>query len=286
MGLYDRDYTQQNYQASYGYSPRPPFHLRAPSSVVGRLLLINIAVFVLSFLIPPIGSVIYTYGSVHPVNWQTVVLQPWRVITYQFLHAGFWHIFGNMLWLYFMGPVLENLWGSRRFLIFYLVCGAAGGILYPILAFSGWLDVGIMVGASGAVLGIVAATAILFPMVNVYIYGIFPIKLVFIALIALFFSIIAVLSPDRYPNAGGEAAHLAGMATGAAYVFWPLIKTRFKLRSKAGSWQKKIAEYQRLQNEVDRILEKVHNQGIHSLTRSEKKTLKRATKLHRQQYNI
>lgn len=281
MGLYDRDYTQQDYQPSYGYyAPRPQLRFRMPSSVVGKLLLINIAVFVFSYLIPPLGNFFYRYGSVFPVSIKAVVFQPWRVITYQFLHADFWHIFGNMLWLYFLGPNLENMWGSKRFLIFYLVCGTMGGIVYPVLVFTGWLDLGQMVGASGAVLGIVAATAILFPMVNVYIWGIFPVKLFFIAFIALFISITTLLNPSPQNNAGGEAAHLAGMITGAIYVFWPFIKTRMKFRSSTGSWQRKIAEHRLLRDEVDRILEKVHNEGIHSLTWQEKKTLKKATKLH------
>jgi len=283
MGLYDRDYTQNNYRPAYKYSARPPVKFRAPSTIVGRLLLANVIVFLLAFIIPPLGNFIYTWGCIDTFSWKTVLLQPWRIITYQFLHAGFWHIFGNMLVLYFFGPVIERLWGSKKFLTFYLCCGGAGGIIYPFLVFVGWLGPGQMIGASGAVLGVLAATAIMFPMVQVYIYGIFPVRLIFLALILLGISVMTLLRPDNFANAGGEAAHLAGMAVGALYVLWPIIKTKLKFRTVGVKWQRRRQNQQQILNEADRILEKVHTQGIHRLSRREKQILREATKL--QQHN-
>ena len=84
---------------------------------------------------------------------------------------------------------------------------------------------------------------------------------------------------SRGANAGGDAAHLAGMAAGAAYVYlWP----RWRLKYKAihtCNWEKKFKAYAELQREVDRILEKVNEQGIASLTKKEKRTLEEATRL-------
>jgi len=288
VGLYDREYTQEHYRPSYWHSARPPFRLGMPSTVVGRLLIANIVVFLLSYLIPPLGNFIETWFSVFPVSWKTVLLQPWRIITYQFLHGGFSHIFFNMLWLYFLGPVLERHWGPRKFLFFYLACGAAGGIVYPVLVFAGWMKVGILIGASGAIFGVLAAAAILFPMLNVYIWGIFPVKLVFIALFAFFISVMALFKPAQGSDTGGQTAHfahLAGMIVGAVYTAWPYITVRYRLKSRTSPWQKKIQDQQQLAAQVDKILEKVYRHGISSLSRKEKQILKKATQLHHEMKN-
>ena len=79
-------------------------------------------------------------------------------------------------------------------------------------------------------------------------------------------------------NVGGEIAHLAGMAAGVIYVLSDSWREKLKFKYSAGRWEKQIAEQRNLQVEVDRILEKVHKSGIHSLTFKEKRTLKQATK--------
>jgi membrane associated rhomboid family serine protease len=280
MGLYDRDYTQADFrqhEPRFRYAPRISFPRITP--VVKWLLIINIAVFLMSIMNLRLAEFLYQWFSVFPATIG-MSLQLWRIITYQFLHDinGFGHIFVNMLALFFFGPMLEKLWGSKKFLIFYLICGAAGGILYPILAHIGWLDKGPLVGASGSILGILAAGAILFPNLRVYIWGIFPMKLIVLALALAAISIITLLRPDQFANAGGQAAHLAGMAVGAAYVFSQSWRDKFKLKFRSGRWEKQIAEQRKLQFEVDRILAKVHNSGIQSLSPREKKILKEATK--------
>jgi membrane associated rhomboid family serine protease len=207
-------------------------------------------------------------------------LQLWRLITYQFLHSDrdFWHIFVNMLVLFFFGPMLERFWGSRKFLTFYLICGAMGGVVYPVLALTGWLDVGPLVGASGSVLGMLAAGAILFPNLRVYVWGIIPVKLMVLAIIFAAISIMTLLRPDQFSNAGGQAAHLGGMAAGAIYVLSQSWRDRFRSKIQTGKWEKQMAAQRGLRAELDRILQKVHDSGIQSLTSKEKKTLKEATK--------
>ena len=181
-----------------------------------------------------------------------------------------------MLGLYFLGPRLESFWGSKKFLTFYLGCGVAGALFYMLLVAIGFLPPGTMVGASGAVLGLLAACAILFPQF-VVIFFIFPVPIRLAAVIltiAYFF-----LMVTGSENAGGNACHLAGMGAGAAYVLSESWRRNFKEKMTAGyKWEKKITEQRNLQVEVDRILAKVHESGIHSLTYKEKKTLKQATK--------
>ena len=259
----------------------PQFRLGLPqlTPVVKWLLIINVGVFLVSIMIPSLAVFFYDWFSVYP---ETVgmSLQLWRVITYQFLHDvnGFGHIFVNMLALFFFGPMLEKFWGSKKFLIFYLVCGATGGILYPVLAHAGWLGKGPLVGASGSVLGILAAGAILFPNLRVYVWGIFPIKLMVLAIIFVGISIITILRPHQFANAGGQAAHLGGMAAGAIYVLSQSWRNKYASKIRTSHWEKKINAQRNLQVEVDRILKKVHDSGIQSLTRKEKNTLKEATK--------
>jgi membrane associated rhomboid family serine protease len=281
MGLYDRDYTQEDYQPQAGFTSRMRFGLPGASTAVTWLLGINAAVYVVNALLParpPVGlTPVDALFAVYPVSLLRM-LQLWRLISYQFLHGDFWHIFFNMWALWLFGPALENTWGGRRFVGFYLSCGIAGGLFYTLLVAVGFLPALPMVGASGAILGVFAACAILYPQMRIVIFPILipiPIRVGAIGGAALF--LFYVLT--KGPNAGGEAAHLAGMAAGAAYVFSEPWRTAMRLRYKAAQWQKHINARRKLQAELDRILEKVHQHGIHSLTSREKRILKRATKL-------
>jgi membrane associated rhomboid family serine protease len=251
-------------------------------SMVVRLLIINIAVFVSALLIRPLGDFIYEWFQVDSTSIARAA-QLWRLITYQFLHSriNIFHIVLNMYVLYFFGRILEPYFGPRKFLVFYLTCGAAGGVFYLLLAGVGFLPPAQMVGASGSILGIIGACAVLFPNMKIMIFPIFiPISIRKAAIgFAAFFAVLILL---RSSNAGGEAAHLAGMAAGALYAAWPTVKMRLNITPRrSGIWHKKMQDQQQLTKEVDRILEKVYNHGIKSLTRKEKKILKKATELHR-----
>ena len=274
MGLYDRDYTREKFPSSFRYSPQMRFTLPKTTPVVKKLLIINVTVFFATMLIRPVGDFLFTWFSLYPTDWATS-LQLWRLITYQFLHGGLLHILFNMLGLFFLGPTLEQHWGSKRFLYFYLGCGVAGGLFYLFLVAVGFLPAMPMVGASGAILGLLAACAILFPHFVVFIFF-FPVPIRVAAIILTGLYLVAVLS--RGANAGGDAAHLAGLAAGAAYVFSQSWRNRLKLKNQNTRSQRKIADQRSLQVEVDRILEKVHNSGIQSLTPKEKRILRQATK--------
>jgi len=284
MGLYDRDYTQEGFHPRHQYAQRMRMGFPSITPMVKRLLIINVSVYLAAVIISPLGVLMYEWGEIDTTSWLRS-LQLWRLVTYQFLHspADIFHIIFNMLGLYFLGPTLERHWGSRKFLKFYLGCGAAGGLFYILLASVGFLARGAMVGASGAILGLLAACAILFPQFVVFFF-LFPVP---IRIAAVILTVIYVASIFRgAPNAGGDAAHLAGMATGAAYVLSGSWRYKLKGKFQTDPLQRKIAEQKALQAEVDRILEKVHNHGIKSLTLKEKRTLKRATKLQQMQNRL
>ncbi len=273
MGLYERDYTQEHYRSSGGTPPiRLGFSPVTPA--VKWLLIINIGVFLLMALSPALGTFLADWFTVDATS-SFKALQLWRLVSYQFLHASFWHIALNMLGVFFLGPTLERNWGSRKFITFYLGCGVAGGLFYLFLVGVGFLGGAKMVGASGAVLGMLAACAILFPRF-VVILIIFPLPIRTAAIILTVMYLIAIAT--RGGNAGGNAAHLAGMATGAIYVMWRPWLEKLKEKDHAGRWESDIARQRILEMEVDRILKKVHESGIQSLTRQEKKTLEKATK--------
>ncbi len=275
MGLYDRDYTQPESRRQYRSLSSVRFNLPHTTPVVKWLLIANIAIFLPGVFSLHIRRFLETWFAITPGSPWTA-LELWRLVTYQFLHdmGSPWHIFFNMLVLCFFGPPLERYMGSRRFLPFYLLCGVAGGLFYMGLTAVHFLAPGTLLGASGSILGVLAACAILFPNSVIFLFIVpVPIRVGAIAFAIMFL----VTLVTRGPNAGGEAAHLAGMATGAGYVLLQPMWDRFLLRMRSGSWEKRIEEGRRLQIEVDRILAKVHRAGLHSLTRREKAALKRAT---------
>jgi membrane associated rhomboid family serine protease len=283
MGLYDRDYTQPESRRQHYNLSQVRFNLLRRTPVVKWLLIINVSLFILGVLSSRIEGFLVTWFAVNAESLLTM-LEPWRIFTYQFVHdmGSPWHILFNMVGLYFFGPALERYMGSRRFVPFYLLCGAVGGVFYLVLTAVKFLGPNLLLGASGSVLGLLAACAILFPQSIIVLFVVpVPIRIGAVLFAAAFLMLVVT----RSANAGGEAAHLAGMATGAAYVLLQPMWDRFLLKMRSGSWEKRMEEGRRLQIEVDRILAKVHRSGLHSLTRREKATLKCATQeeIRRQQ---
>jgi membrane associated rhomboid family serine protease len=277
MGIYDRDYYRPDYEEQ---TDRPQLQFRLPqlTPAVKRLLVLNVGIFLLCVIVRPLGDFIYKWFSVDSTSIFRS-LQLWRLIGYQFLHdpSNPWHLVLNMIGLFFLGPTLERFWHSKKFLVFYLVCGTVGGVFYLLLTALGVTAPGVLVGASGAILGMLAACAILFPQFVVFFFF-FPVPIRIAAVILTFIYVVSIFT--RAANAGGDAAHLAGMAVGAGYVYlWPRWKNRYKVVSHTDDWEKRFKAYSELQKEVDRILEKVNRHGVSSLTRKEKKILAEATKL-------
>ncbi len=279
MGLYDRDYTREQNEPYPAYAPQMRMGMPSVTPAVKWLLIVNVIVYLVGYLTSSPASTGLTFlerfFALIPAS-PLLALQLWRLITYQFLHAGFGHIFFNMLGLFFLGPSLERQWGSKKFLMFYLSCGVTGGLFYILLVTIGFLPPVAMIGASGAVLGVLTACAILFPHFIVF-FLFFPMPIRVFAIILICIASVRVLSKGA--NAGGEACHLAGIAAGAFYVLSDSWRTAIKLRFKAKRWDRYVESERRLRIEVDRILKKVHDSGLHSLTSAEKRLLKKATRL-------
>lgn len=278
MGIYDRDYVRPDFgQQQY---TRMTSGFGNISPVVKWLLIINFAVFIISHLVPSIGRIVYALCPVEPTSFANII-QVWRFITYQFLHGSVWHLVFNLMVLYFMGPLLEQAWGSKAFLKFYLTAGAAGGIVYTLLVILKLLPAGGMVGASGAIYGVVAVIAVMYPRMKVLLYGIIPMSMIWLVVLVVILSLINIASGT---NAGGEAAHLTGLAVGFFYVKYKPLLTQWRMQRHKGAWEKKMQTERGFLQEVDRILDKVNRDGIQSLTNREKQILQEATR--REQENI
>jgi membrane associated rhomboid family serine protease len=137
------------------------------SPVVKNLLMINAVVFLLQVILP--GMHVTEYLSLW--NVRSDYFQPYQLFTYMFVHSpnSFTHIFFNMLMLSFTGPILETFWGSRRFLMFYIITGVGAGVFNVAVDyfFMEQATYGIMMGASGAIYGILMGFGMLFPNMEV-----------------------------------------------------------------------------------------------------------------------
>ena len=137
---------------------------------IKHLLIINGLIFV-ALNTPVIGPLVYSYGALFPVG--SGYFMPWQILSYSFLHADLGHIFFNLFALFIFGQSLENLWGTKKFVIYYFITAAGGALLHMLV--SG--PTVPTIGASGAVFGILAAFGMTFPNREIYMLFIpVPIK--------------------------------------------------------------------------------------------------------------
>ncbi|MEO8621936.1 MAG: rhomboid family intramembrane serine protease, partial [bacterium] len=204
-----------------------------------------------------------------------ILVRPWTIITYMFLHQGLMHIFFNMLVLYFFGPRVEQRLGSERFFVLYFISGIAGALLS--FAFAPYAAV---VGASGAIFGVELAYARFYPRDQIYVWGIIPVEVRVLVGISTLIALFGGLS-----GGGGVAhfAHLGGFV--GAFLYLLFLERRhgakqFKRQATAlpatvdatlGNWKKvdRGSVHSVNKDEVNRILDKISASGIGSLTPQE-----------------
>jgi membrane associated rhomboid family serine protease len=264
----------------------------AGAPVVKYLLGLNIA----AFLLDQMGrsklaeSAIWQWGSFN-IGEGIFGLQLWRFISFQFLHADFFHLLFNMIGLYFFGPFIERWWQSRRFAAFYLLCGASGAVCYFLLSrIPGLLatsDATTLVGASAGIFGILIAMAVVAPDVRVML--LFPpieMKMRTLAMVFIGIAVFRILAGGG--NAGGEAGHLGGVVAGFLLMKFPGLLDVFDRSGRAEVVRKRPARRGEAklrprsgyvagrETEVDAILDKINREGFGSLNEKEKEILRRA----------
>jgi membrane associated rhomboid family serine protease len=269
-----------------------------------RLIYINIAVFLLitivaiiGFLIsnPQISTTALNLFSV-PSSLNALLLRPWTIITYMFVHKDIWHILFNMLWLYWFGTIFLEYLDQRKLVAVYLLGGLSGAFVYILSfnifpAFSGLVVDSVAIGASASVMAVVIAIAAYVPEYTVQLFLFGKIKIKYMAL--AIFVLTSIM--DFSVNSGGKLAHIGGAFLGYFYTlnlrqgrdigksFNKIIDffvTIFKPRKKLKVTHKKVAteyEYNKIkadhQVRINKILDKISKGGYDSLTKDEKETL-------------
>lgn len=178
---------------------------------VKHLLIINVLFYLATeVLYRSLGVDLYNWLALFPVRDSHFGL--WQYITYQFMHANFDHIFFNMFALWMFGTVLEQVWGTKRFIFYYLFCGVGAGLITTLISPS------VTVGASGAIYGILLAFGMLFPNERIYLYFLVPIKakwfVIGYGLIELFEGVF------RSYDGIAHFAHLGGMLFGLLLILY------------------------------------------------------------------
>ncbi|MEW5874027.1 MAG: rhomboid family intramembrane serine protease [Candidatus Zixiibacteriota bacterium] len=207
----------------------------------------------------------------------------WQIFTYMFLHGGFMHILFNMFGLWMFGRDIEQAWGSREFLKYYLICGVGAGLVTVAALWGSNVPT---IGASGAVYGILLAYGMLFPNRLVYLMFVIPIPAKYFVVL---FGLLELVSSLQYSSDGiGHFTHLGGLAIGFLYLRWGGRRIRFprplaflgrwRARRKAKALKQKWDDQRALMEAVDRVLDRINEVGYDQLTSDEKETLERASR--------
>jgi membrane associated rhomboid family serine protease len=283
--------------------------------VIKNLLIINAAVFFIQMLAnnlllggKPLWYILNMWFALNPLA-EGFNFQIWQLITYQFMHGGFSHIFFNMLMLWMFGMEIENYWGSKKFLVYYLLCGIVAGLfqlfINPLLVDTP----AVTIGASGAVYGVLIAFALMFPDRYIFLYFLVPIKAKYLIgfLIVLEFMLV-----DSAQSNVAHLAHLGGALAGFLFImFDKSIDVPLKRMLNISSGYRSGSQFQNpfsgfsdkfnrrkedieeanyydinrsedtdeiTQAEIDAILDKISESGYQNLTEREKRILFEASK--------
>ena len=232
------------------------------------LVSVNFGIFLLQTVARTEGLFFPLFGLVPKMVWSEFMI--WQPFTYLFFHGGIWHVLINMFVLWMFGSELERIWGKGHFLKFYFVTGAGAGLVTMIFGLNSMTPI---VGASGAVYGVLLAYGLTYPNRTVYLYGIIPIKSLWFV---IGIGVIAFMSSFDNVSQISHLTHLSGMMIGYLMLkrpvrfndLWFTIRKR-TLEYKIKHEEKKVSQHQAIEREIDRILDKINREGFDSLTDEE-----------------
>ena len=265
-------------------------------NIAEKLIVINILFFTFPYLI---NGIIFLFGQQALINlnflklspeFSKIIVQPWSIVTYSFIHGGFGHILWNMLLLYFSSQFFFNLFSKQKFINTYFLGVILGGILfvfsYHIFPVFKGLNVN-LIGSSAGVMAVIIFICTYTPDQEIRILF-FNLKLKYIGIILITINVIQLPSG----NAGGNIAHLGGALFGFLYAFnlkkgidiANSFETFLKYFSKLFVVEKKEKKEKKYinsnikQKKIDEILDKINKSGYDSLTKEEKDFLFKAGK--------
>ncbi len=286
MGIENREYLREDYDEG---SRR--FHKQSASIVV-KLIIVTVAVYVLQLLTIDRG------GSSLAQQWLELKAdsvffqgQIWRLLTYAFCHSqeDLLHLVFNMMVLYSIGGILRELLGDREFLWFYLVSAVFAGIcslaVYSIMA----IPV-VIVGASGATMAIFCTVAMHYPRQKVFVMGLIPVEFRWLLLLFVALDSMPIITGQIATSKVANAAHLGGLVFGFLYFRWSMrltrwwdqfagrIATKRRANGKLKLFAPPTQPDANIDEQVDKILEKISREGEASLTTRERNILTQASK--------
>ena len=267
------------------------------NSAIRQIIMINLAAFIFTIFVgviarlsgfPPEDLLEYFYI---PSNLGKLIIRPWTILTNIFFHAGFWHLLGNMILLYFIGRILEDFMDFKKIWKIFLYGGISGALLFVISynifpVFNEVVGYKKLLGASGGVTAILVATGTYLPRYQIRPFGLFNVELRWVALFFVFRDLYMFPVSD---NTGGLFAHMGGAIFGLVYVLNLQGRiTRLNLNQKPFFWDRHRDERSRgpiitnkkpkpNQEEVDAILDKISQSGYDSLSKHEKEILFKAS---------
>jgi membrane associated rhomboid family serine protease len=277
------------------------YQFRKKHSTLGLLIIINVVVFVLlnlAYLIHRVSPLdIYSFLKENVflmhTSWKVVLFRPWTIVTTFFSHEDFFHLFWNMLFLYYFGRIISDFINERRLLSLYILGGLVSStmvlLMYNTIPYLAERHA-YLLGASGAVYAISVAAATIAPNYEFNLIFLGPVKIKWIVLVYLFLSLIGTVGS----NAGGNIAHLGGALLGYVYIRqlqkgkdWskPLLfifnlfskRPSLKVSYKSKNSILNNPEYTPDQKEIDEILDKISRSGYESLSKEEKQKLFKAS---------
>jgi len=226
--------------------------------VTKNIIIINVIMFALTFILEKQNISLFDYFGLH--HHLAPAFKPHQFVTYIFMHGGFTHLLFNMIGVYMFGQVLEQLWGPKRYLIFYIVTGLGAALAQYLImnhsimsnmdlfnsvinettdpaekadyihqkyAYIDSLDANVIVGASGSLFGLLGAFGMLFPNQMLYIYFLFPVKAKWLVIAYGAFELFSGISNNPHDNVA-HFAHLGGLFVGVILVLlWRKNRTHF-----------------------------------------------------------
>jgi membrane associated rhomboid family serine protease len=282
MGIYDRPYLHDEEQGRGWAGGR---------SMVVNLIIANVAVWLAGIVFE---GEIFEWLSLK----SDLFRRPWefyQLLTYGFVHDGVMHILFNMMFLFFLGREVENVYGRAEFLRIYLVSIVLAGLVWVLFtAFEVPPDAPAvrLVGASGGVMAIVILFVLNFPRQLLYIWGVLPVPAWALGVFFVVGDLLGFFNPNQNGVQVANIAHLAGAAFAFVYFRTRINLGRF-VPSRLGEWKNAIIrpklrihdpdkEARDLNRQVDAILEKISREGEGSLTKKERKTLEEASRRYQQ----
>ncbi len=270
-------------------------------SIVEKLIIINVVIFIvtylfntMSFLFQIDGNFIVNWFSLQP-DFELLLFRPWTIVSYGFLHVGFFHVLFNMLVLYYFGNLFLDFFNSKQFIVYYILGIMAGGFIYMIsYNYLPGLKTqeSLLLGASAGVMAVVIGIASHIPHYSMRFRFIGNVKLLYIAVVLVVMDLVQIPTG----NAGGHLAHLGGSLLGLVMTKyfnqgsdlitwmdqWLTKKEKRPLKTVYKSTKKKANQKKETKSEeqvrIDSILDKISKSGYDTLTKEEKDYLFNAGK--------